>query len=127
LSAIEGLQRADILGGRTFAVRAWLDPKRMAALHVSPSQVRQALAANNFLSALGQTKGALTQLNLTATTDVASIEDFERLVVREDGDTLIRLEDVAQVEMGAESYDQEVRFSGKEAVFMGIWVLPNAN
>src|SRR6187431_2795556 len=66
LSAIEGLQRAEILGGRTFAVRAWLDPKRMAALHVSPSEVRRALSANNFLSAVGQTKGALTQLNLTA-------------------------------------------------------------
>src|SRR6187455_275238 len=75
LSAIEGVQRADILGGRTFAVRAWLDPKRMAALHVSPAEVRRALAANNFLSAVGQTKGALTQLNLTASTDVTSLDD----------------------------------------------------
>ncbi len=126
-SAIEGLQRADILGARTFAVRAWLDAKRMAALHVSPSQVRQALAQNNYLSAVGQTKGALTQLNLTATTDATTLDDFKNLVVREDGDTLIRLKDVAQVTMGAENYDQEVRFSGKEAVFMGVWVLPTAN
>jgi len=126
-SAIEGLQRADILGGRTFAVRAWLDPKRMAALHVSPSQVRQALSANNFLSAVGQTKGALVQLNLTATTDATTLEDFEQLVVRDDDNTLIRLKDVATLEMGAENYDQEVRFNGDKAVFMGIWVLPNAN
>src|SRR5690606_27629267 len=127
LSAIEGLQRADILGGRTFAVRAWLDPQRMAALHVTPSEVSRALSSNNYLSAVGQTKGALQQLNLTATTDATSIEDFRQLVVREDSDTLVRLQDIAKVEMGAETYDQAVRFNGKEATFMGIWVLPNAN
>ncbi len=127
LSAIEGLQRAEILGGRTFAVRAWLDPKRMAALDVSPSEVRGALASNNYLSAVGQTKGALTALNLTATTDVTSLDDFKRLVVHEDGDTLVRLADVATVVMGAEDYEREVRYSGKKAVFMGVWVLPNAN
>lgn len=127
LSAIEGLQRAEILGGRTFAVRAWLDPKRMAALRVSPSEVRRALSANNYLSAVGQTKGALTQLNLTASTDVTTLDDFKQLVIRDSGDTLVRLQDIANVEMGAENYDLEVRFSGKKAVFMGIWVLPNAN
>jgi len=126
-SAIEGLQRADILGGRTFAVRAWLDPRRMASLGVSPSQVRQALAANNFLSAVGQTKGALVQLNLTSTTDATTLDDFKNLVVRDADNTLIRLKDVADVEMGAENYDQAVRFNGDKAVFMGIWVLPNAN
>src|SRR5271156_2604185 len=79
LSAIEGVQRADILGGRTFAIRAWLQPDRMAALGVSPSQVRQALAANNYLSAVGETKGALVQLNLTADTDLKTVEDFKQL------------------------------------------------
>ncbi len=127
LTAIEGVQKADILGGRAFAIRAWLKPERMAALNVSPSQVRQALAANNYLSALGQTKGALTQLNLTATTDLTTLADFKRLVIREQGGALVRLEDVAEVALGADNYDQEVRFSGKKAVFMGIWVLPNAN
>jgi len=127
LTAIEGVQKADILGGRAFAIRAWLKPERMAALNVSPSQVRQALAANNYLSALGQTKGALTQLNLTASTDLTTLEDFKRLVIREQGGSLVRLEDVAEVALGADNYDQEVRFSGKKAVFMGVWVLPNAN
>ncbi len=127
LTAIEGVQKADILGGRAFAIRAWLKPERMAALNVSPSQVRQALAANNYLSALGQTKGALIQLNLTATTDLTTLQDFKRLVIREQGGALVRLEDVAEVALGADNYDQEVRFSGKKAVFMGIWVLPNAN
>jgi multidrug efflux pump len=127
LSAIEGVQRADILGGRAFAIRAWLKADRMAALGVSPAQVSQALAANNFLSAVGQTKGSLVEINLTATTDVRSLEGFERLVIRRDGDTLVRLRDVATVELGAETYDQEVRFSGEKALFVGVWVLPNAN
>jgi multidrug efflux pump len=127
LSAIQGVQRADILGGRTFAIRAWLQADRMAALGVSPAQVRTALAANNYLAAVGQTKGQLVQVNLTASTDLRSLEDFRKLVVRESGGTLVRLEDVANVVLGAETYDQEVRFSGERAVFMGVWVLPNAN
>jgi multidrug efflux pump len=127
LSAIAGVQRADILGARTFALRAWLKPERMAALNVSPSQLRQALAANNYLSAAGQTKGALVQLNVTATTDVRSLDGFKKLVLREQNGTLVRLQDVADVELGADEYDQDVRFSGGKAVFMGVWVLPNAS
>jgi multidrug efflux pump len=127
LSAIEGVQRADILGGRTFAIRAWLKPERMAALNVSPSQVRQALAANNSLSAVGQTKGGLVQLNLTASTDLKTVEEFKRLVLRQESGSLVRLEDVADVELGADNYEQDVRMSGKRAVFMGVWVLPNSN
>ena len=127
LSAIEGVQRADILGGRTFAIRAWLKPDRMAALNVSPAQVRQALAANNFLSAVGQSKGALVQVNLTVTTDLKSVDEFRHLVIRQQGGTLVRLEDVADVVLGADNYEQDIRLSGKKAVFMGVWVLPNAN
>jgi multidrug efflux pump len=127
LSAVDGVQRADILGGRTFALRAWLKPDRMAAMNISPSQVRQALAANNYLSAIGQTKGSFLQLNLSATTDIESVADFRKLVVRQDGGTLVRLGDVADVVLGAETYEQDVRMSGQRAVFMGVWVLPNAN
>ncbi|HWB76847.1 MAG TPA: efflux RND transporter permease subunit [Nannocystaceae bacterium] len=127
LSAIDGVQRAEILGNRTFALRAWLDPQRMAALDVSPSQVRAALAANNYLAAVGQTKGALVQLDLTAATDLATVADFRRLVIRGSGDAVVRLEDIADVVMGADNYEQDVRFSGQHAVFMGVWVLPNAN
>jgi multidrug efflux pump len=127
LSALPGVQKADILGGRTFAIRAWLKPERMAALNVSPAQVRQALAANNYLSAIGQTKGQLVQLNLTAATDLRTVDEFERLVIREQAGALVRLRDVADVVLGAESYDQDVRMSGEKAVFMGVWVLPNAN
>src|ERR1043165_2581687 len=99
LSAIEGAPRADILGGRTFAIRAWLKPDRMAALNVSPSQVRQALSSNNYLSAVGQTKGQLVQVNLSASTDLSTVQDFKRLVIRQQGGALVRLEDVADVVM----------------------------
>jgi len=127
LSAIAGVQRADILGARTFAMRVWLKPERLAAFNISPVQVREALAANNFLAAVGRTKGALVQVNLTANTDLSSVEEFKQLVVRQENDAIVRLEDVADVVLGAEDYDAEVRFSGQTAVFMGIFPLPNAN
>ena len=127
LSAIEGVQRADILGGRTFAMRIWLKPDPMAALNINPAQIREALAANNFLSAVGRTKGSLVQVNLSANTDLRSVEEFRNLVVRQSGDNLVRLRDLADIVLGAEDYDSEVRFGGAKAVFMGIWPLPNAN
>src|SRR5437773_5223421 len=127
LTAISGVQKADILGGRTFAMRVWMKPDRMAALNVSPAQVRSALARNNYLSAVGSTKGSLLQVNLTANTDLHTADDFKQLVVRQDKGTLIRLGDIADVVLGAEDYNTEVRFSGQKAVFMGIWVLPNAS
>jgi multidrug efflux pump len=127
LTALGGVQRADILGGRTFAMRIWLKPEQMAALNVSPAQVRKALGQNNYLAAPGRTKGALVQVNLTANTDLHTVDDFKNLVVREEKGTLIRLGDLADVVLGAEDYNAEVRFSGQRAVFMGIFVLPNAN
>jgi multidrug efflux pump len=127
LTAVEGVQKADLLGGRTFAMRIWLKPDRLAAFNIGPDQIRQALAANNFLSAVGHTKGSLMQVNLTANTDLRSVDEFKNLVVRQNGDQLVRLSDVADVVLGAEDYDSEVRFGGERAVFMGIWVLPNAN
>src|SRR5437667_97465 len=127
LTAVGGVQKADILGGRYFAMRIWMKPDRMAALNIAPAQVRTALARNNFLAAVGSTKGSLLQVNLTANTDLHTADDFNKLVVRQDKGTLIRLGDIADVVLGAEDYNAEVRFSGQKAVFMGIWVLPNAN
>ena len=127
LSALPGVQRADILGARTFAMRLWLKPDRMAAFNISPAQVRQALAANNFLAALGRSKGAFIQVDLTADTNLSTVGEFRQLVVRERNGTVVRMGDIADVVLGAEDYDAEVRFSGKTATFMGIWPLPNAN
>ncbi len=127
LTALAGVQSAEILGGRTFAMRVWLKPDRLAALNINPDQIRQALAANNFLSAVGHTKGALVQVNLSANTDLRSVDEFKNLVIRQSGDKLVRLSDVADVVLGAENYETEVRFTGERAVFMGVRVLPNAN
>lgn len=127
LSALEGVQRADVLGERKFAMRIWLQPEKMAAHNVTPLQVRQALAANNYLSALGTTKGSLVEVNLSANTDLSTVDEFEQLVLRSENGALIRLKDIANVQLGSESYNSEVRYSGKTATFMGIWPLPNAN
>ena len=127
LSALDGVQRAEVLGARTFAMRVWLKPEAMAAMGVSATEVRQALAANNYLAAVGKTKGAYVQVNLSANTNVSTVEEFKQLVLRADGDTIIRLEDVAEVVLGSETYESEIRYSGKTAMFMGIWPLPNAN
>jgi multidrug efflux pump len=127
LSAIGGVQRADILGDRTFAMRVWLKPDRMAALGISPSDVRQALASNNTLSALGRTKGSMVSVNLVANTDLKTVEEFRRMVVKEKDGVVVRLDEIADVVLGAENYDEEVRFSGQTATFMGVWVLPSAN
>ncbi len=124
LSAIKGVQRADILGGRVFAMRIWLNPDQMAAHGVSPSEVRGALASNNALAAVGATKGSMISVSLVADTDLQNVDEFRQLVVAEKNGTIIRLSDVANVVLGAESYDEEVRFGGQTATFMGIWVLP---
>src|SRR5213080_4955332 len=127
LSAISGVQRADILGGRTFAMRIWLKPDQMAAHNISPSAVRSALARNNYLSALGRTKGSMVSVNLIANTDLKAPEEFKQLVVKEDGPRVVRLGDISDVVLGAENYDQDIRFNGESATFMGVWVLPTAN
>ncbi len=127
LTAISGVQRADIFGDRTFAMRVWLKPDKMAAHGISPSQVWDVLAANNYLSALGRTKGSMTSVNLTANTALKTPEEFRQIVVKEDKGVVIRLGEIAEVMLGAENYDQDVRFNGESAIFMGIWVLPTAN
>jgi multidrug efflux pump len=127
LSAISGVQRAEILGGRTFAMRVWLKPERMAAMGISPSQVREALAQNNYLSALGRTKGSMVSVNLVANTALQTPEEFRQLVVKQDQGAVVRLGDIADVQLGAEDYEQDVRFNGQDATFMGVWVLPTAN
>ena len=127
LSAISGVQRADILGDRTFAMRIWLKPEEMAAHGISPSAVRDALARNNYLSALGSTKGSMVSVNLVANTDLRTPEEFRQLVVKQENGVVVRLGDIADVVLGAQNYEQDVRFNGETATFMGVWVLPTAN
>src|SRR5437016_2209877 len=127
LSAISGVQRDDILGDRTFAMRIWLKPEAMAAHGISPSMVRDALAKNNYLSALGSTKGSMVSVNLVANTDLRTPEEFRQLVVKQENGVVVRLGDIADVVLGAQNYEQDVRFNGETATFMGVWVRPTAN
>ena len=127
LDSIEGVQTAEILGAREFALRAWLDPQRMAAHGVTASDVSAALAANNYLATVGTSKGQMVSVDLTASTAVHSLDTFKRLVVRHQNDAIVRLEDVATVVLGAENYDFNVAFNGEHSVFIGIKVAPRAN
>ena len=127
LQAIYGVASAEILGGSTFAMRVWLDPEKMAALNVTPLDVRRALAANNFTTAAGEVKSDFTQQNINAQTSLETPEQFEDLVVATRGDTVIRLKQVATVDLGPENYNSTSAFDGLKAVFMGIQTTPDAN
>ncbi len=127
ISSVSGVQRADILGAGTFAMRIWLKADRMASLNLSPAAVRTALTSNNYLAAIGATKGSMIEMNLISNTNLTSAEDFRKLVIRQSGNTIVRLGEIADIELGSESYDVDVRFNGQRATFMGVWVLPNAN
>ncbi|WP_372626110.1 efflux RND transporter permease subunit [Arsukibacterium sp.] len=127
LATIPGVQRADILGARTFAMRIWLDPAKMAAFGITGSDISSALRSNNVLAALGRTKGQMVAVDLNAATDLRSAEQFADLVISADSNALVRLKDVATVELGAESYNSSVSFNGLAATFIGIEISPDAN
>lgn len=127
LATIPGIQRANINGGRTFAIRAWLKPERMRALNLTADDVYQALRSHNVLSAVGSTKGNMLSIDLKAHTDLHTVEQFNRMVVHSENGSIIRLEDVADVELGAESYVESARYNGKYATFFAIYTTPDAN
>ncbi|PKN19360.1 MAG: multidrug efflux protein [Deltaproteobacteria bacterium HGW-Deltaproteobacteria-6] len=127
LQAVEGVQTAEILGKQEYALRAWLDPDKMAAYGLTATDVTNALTANNFIAALGRTQGQMVTVDLTAATGLHTVAEFRKLVIKSVNGAIIRMEDVAHVTLGADSYDMTVRFDGKAAVFMSIKVAPNAN
>jgi multidrug efflux pump len=127
LQTIDGVANAQILGAQTFAMRIWLNPEKMAALGITPTQVRTALAANNFTSAAGQIKSDFTQTTINAETSLDNAEAFGRLIVAARGDALVRLDDIADISLGAESVDSTSVFDGLKAVFIGIYSTPTAN
>ena len=127
LVTVDGVQRADILGAGTFAMRVWLKPDRMAALGVTASDVANALRSNNVLSAVGSTKGQMVAIDMTARTDLRNADEFRQLVIREEGGAIVRLGEVADVVLGSENYGTSVRINGESATFMGIFVAPDAN
>ena len=127
LDAIEGVQTAELLGARQFALRAWLDPAKMAAHGVTASDVNAALVANNYLAAIGSSKGQAVTVDLTTDSSLHTVDEFKQLAIREVGGAIVRLKDVATVTLGSENYDFNVAFSGKRSVFIGVKVAPDAN
>jgi multidrug efflux pump len=127
LQAEEGVQQAEILGERKFAMRVWLDPMKLAAYDITAVDVSQALAANNFLSAAGRTDGSMTTYDITAKTGLSSVEEFRNLIIKSANGAIVRLQDVGNVTLGSNFYDMNVRFDGQSAVYMGIKVAPTAN
>ncbi len=127
LQAVEGVQTAEILGIKNFALRAWLDPQKMAAFGVTASDISTALANNNFISGLGNTKGQMIEVSLTASTNLTSLDQFQHLIVRQQNGAIVRLSDVAQVSLGSDDYETNVAFDGQKAVYIGIQVAPAAN
>jgi multidrug efflux pump len=127
LATLPGVQRVTIEGGRQLAMRVWIDPERLAAFGLAPGDVYAALQRNNYLAAVGQTKGNLVQVNLLANTDLRSPKEFEDLIVAEQQGAIVRLSDVARVELGAEEADMIAKYGEKEAVYLGVWPLVGVN
>ena len=127
LDAVAGVQNAEITGGRKFALRAWLDREKMAGLGVGADDVFSAMSANNYLSAVGSTKGDMVAVDLVAGTDLHTLDEFRKLVVKKDGINIVYLDQVANVTLGSEDYNTNVAFSGKKSVFIAIKVAPQAN
>jgi multidrug efflux pump len=127
LQAVPGVQTAELLGNKTFALRVWLDPTKLAAYGLTGTDVSTALSSNDYIAGLGTTKGQTVQVNLTAATNLKSLQEFRDLVVKQAGASNIKLSDVANVTLGSEDYDSSVGFNGKRAVYIGIQVAPNAN
>lgn len=127
LQAVNGVQVAEILGNRTFAMRAWLDPVKMAGFGVTPAEIATALANNDFISAVGRTDGDMFTVNLTADTGLTSVDQFKKMVIKSKNGAIIRLGDVAHVSLGAQNYDSSVSFDGQSAIYIGIKIAPSAN
>lgn len=127
LATLSGVQRVTVEGGRHLAMRIWIEPDRLAALNLSPGDVHAALQRNNYLAAVGQTKGDQVQINLLANTDLRSTDEFEDLIVAERDGAIVRLSDVARVELGAEEAELVGKFNADDAVYLGVWPLIGSN
>jgi len=127
LQAVEGVQTAEIIGGKNFSLRAWLDPTKLAAYSLTASDISAALVKNNYIAGLGTTKGQMVQVNLTASTSLHSVAEFEELIIKQQAGVIIRLKDVANVTLGADDYEASVSFDGNKAVYIGLQVASNAN
>lgn len=127
MQAIPGVAKADVMGDQQLAMRIWLDPRRMAAQDVTAMDVRAALRRENVQAGIGQTQDDLLQVNLSAATDMSSVTEFEQLIVRANGNTLVRLSDVADIELNARNLNQVSWYSGEPSTLVAIETGPGAN
>jgi multidrug efflux pump len=127
LDTVDGVASADILGGQVFAMRLWLDPTRMAARGISADDVAAAIQANNYQAAPGQAKGYYTVTNVTANTGLTDVAQFKNMVVKAKTGALVRMDDIATVDLSAQSWTSSVMMNGQHAVFIGVQATPSGN
>jgi multidrug efflux pump len=127
LQSVPGVQTAEMIGAKNFALRAWLDPEKLAAYGLTAADISRALSENDYISSLGTTKGQMVQVDLTGSTSLHTVDDFKRMVIKQENGAIVRLEDVAHVMLGSDDYDTAVSFDGRQAVYIGIQVAPTAN
>ena len=127
LATLPGVQRVTFEGERQIAMRIWIDPDRLASFNLSPGDVQGALRRNNYLAAVGRTKGNQVQINLLANTDLRSTTEFEELIIADRDGAIVRLKDVARVEREAEEANIIAKYDETEGVYLGIWAVPGVN
>ncbi|QHH92662.1 MexW/MexI family multidrug efflux RND transporter permease subunit [Acinetobacter gyllenbergii] len=127
LSTIEGVAKVQPYGSQRLAMRIWLDADRLASRGVTAADVASAIRQNNYQAAPGQIKGELVVSNVNVSTELTNIQDFKNLVIRNDGQNLIRLQDVATVELGAASTETSASMDGQPAIFIGLQATPTGN
>jgi multidrug efflux pump len=127
LQAVPGVQTAELLGPQYFAMRAWLDPQKLAAYGLTATDITSALSANSTIAGLGSTKGQMVQFNLTASTQLHSVQEFRDLIIKQINGGIVRLSDVANVTLGADDYESGVSYSGQRGVYVGIQLVPSAS
>ena len=127
LQAVPGVQNATLQGHRNLAMRAWLDPNKLAAYGLTGTEVNAALGNNNYLSGLGSTKGEQVQTNLNASTDLHTVEEFADVAIKQVNGATVRLRDVAEVEIGGDDYDSSLLIDGKRGLWIAVDQVPTAN
>jgi multidrug efflux pump len=126
-TSVPGVGSIEYGGQQVLAMRIWLDPDKLTARGISAGEVAEALRANNVQSAPGQLKTDRTAINITASTDLRGVDDFRNMVIKTTGSAIVRLSDVATVEIGGQNYDSSATSSGKPAVFIAISPTPDGN
>ncbi|EQD77975.1 Acriflavin resistance protein, partial [mine drainage metagenome] len=124
LESVNGVAQAAILGS-PFAMRIWLAPNRLVAYHLTPTQVVDAIAANNYIAAVGRTKSRHVAINVNAQTGLHTVRQFKRLIVLQSGHQLVRLGELGRVELGDENDNGRFIFDGRRAVAIAIDTAPD--